>query len=161
MSYKVSKKCVRNPVIINYEGRNNSGDDCFDLCNYCGKYYDEECFLGELEYCINCWCVMDESKFNFIDDLLYDSNEVNIDDVLKFLKKHYKNYIIRGPQMIIETNIFARIKFALEEDRVHFLLKRELIDDLSKSSKKNLEEYLKYPNNRNPRVDLNLSTIII
>lgn len=166
---KRGKKCSKysiedieeNDGIVDYKGTNKSKNGFPDMCNYCRVYYKEDCFLGELDYCINCWCVMDSDNLNFVDELTYNSKEVNIDDVVKFIKKHYKNYILNGPKMDIKTNIFAKIKTALENDKINILLKNELNENKVKKDLKNLEEYLKYPKKRNPKVNLDLSVIII
>lgn len=155
---KFGKKVVhKNGNGLNYDGHETDyGDDC--RCDYCNNYFDERLFLGDLSYCINCWSVMDNDNFD-CEKLTYDSEIVTIDEVIEFVKNHYNDYIDHGKNKDIENCIFNKIKKAIENDKLHFLLKRELIKNIKKFV--NLDNYKKFRKNRNPKVDYNLSVIII
>lgn len=155
----MSKKSKYSENNINYYGYRDGENRVNDVrCDYCTKYYDEKLFLGKLDYCINCWSVINNDSFD-CEKLTYDSDDISIDIVISFLKRHYNEYINNGPNKEIEECIFNKIKKAIENNKLHFLLKRELIKDVKKFV--NLDNYKQFTKNRNPKVDYNLSTIII
>jgi len=138
--HKVSKK-QSHIDDFNYNGYNEEMINCGERCDYCNKFYDEELFLGELDYCINCWSVMDNDNFD-CEKLIYNSEDTSIDVVISFLKQHYNNYMISGLNKDIENCIFNKIKEAIKNNKLHFLLRRELVKEVKKFV--NLDNYKQF-----------------
>ena len=153
---KSAKKANNNLNYHGYENDKNITNSCF--CDYCNKYYNEKLFLKNISYCVNCWSIMDSDNFD-CEKLTYNSDQVSIDEVINFIKLNYEKYLKNGPQKEIENCVFNKITKAMENNKLHFLLKKELTKKVKKFV--NLDNYKKFRKNRNPKINYDLSSIII
>jgi hypothetical protein len=153
-----SKKNDRTCIGISiFEGKLRSFDNS-KLCDYCVKNFHKDMYLDNLDYCINCWSVMDTDNFD-CEKMIYKSDTIKVDDVVKFISKYYKNYLDHGFNINREDCIFKKIFNAMNENKIHFILKKTLTGNAVVY--KNLDEYRTYIKNRNPKINFDLTVISI
>jgi hypothetical protein len=149
------KRVQRNYCFEGTE-RNTHNDD--KLCDYCQKYYNKELYLDNINYCINCWSIMDSDNLDY-EKLIYKSDTIKIETVMAFIKKYYEQYIEQGLHEDRDDCIFNKIEKAKKDNTLHFLLDREL--NTGTVSYKMLDEYKLFIKNRNPKINFNVSAIDI
>lgn len=157
MSEKSCKKSKINHNYFNFEGRNNYTDN-HTQCDYCGKYFQNELYLDTLNYCINCWAVMDSEKLD-CETLTYNSNDIRVGKVVEFITKFYASYMEDGPNRDRDDCIFKKVKQAKDNKKLHFMILREISEQ--EIVYKNLDEYRLHLKNRNPKINFMVSAIDI
>ena len=157
MIRKASKKSQSSSREYCFEGTERRQNNC-TFCDYCQKYLNESMYLDNLQYCINCWSVMDYENFD-VEKLTYKSDTITIEKVIAFVSKYYEQYLEKGENAERDDCIFEKIRVAREEKKLHFLLERELNGGVV--SYKNLDEYKLFIKNRNPKINFNVSAIDI
>lgn len=158
---KVSKK--NSPdyegVLGKYFGFNrilNYGDKD---CELCGKVYPGDCYIEGLDYCINCWNSVCCECFD-CEKLTYNSDiNLDIDKILDFVTRHYEGYIKYVEINSLKGSIFDKIKKGLETGKVHFRLKRNLMQSEKIYCDRSI--YLNYGKTKNPKINFQFSSIEI
>lgn len=128
----------------------NLGND--KHCIYCNKYFYEDMFINNCEYCIHCWGWLNNQQINlkegkYTGDLDYTDLKIKLKNTYKF-HKNCNN----------EDCIFNKIEKAIKDNTLHIEFCKLLNVNLEENT---IKKVYKINNRKKLKINYNLSQISI